>query len=239
MDAVENIVVVVVDALRADRVGVYGCEKGLTPNIDDLADDGVVFENVFTHTPNTDPSLTSIHTGKYPETTVYHHGHFVTDEEKQRVEAAPWFPEALSDDGWNTVTAGRPMGRWHRRGFDTYPSGGAKRRAGSVLRSIHPAVHGAAKKLYQGAKNILDPAGEKSDAYTTQQYMEAVDSEPFYLFVHMMDTHTGYEPAPRLVDQLLEQYDYPETPLPEFVERLPDGSNVPERMERWIDIDDD
>ncbi|MDY6765989.1 MAG: sulfatase [Candidatus Nanohaloarchaea archaeon] len=234
MDAVQNVVVVVIDALRADRVTAYGCEKELTPNIDELASDGIVFENAFTHSPNTDPSLTSIHTGKYPSTTVSHHGHFVTDEEKQRVEAAPWVPEILSDHGWNTVTAGRPMGRWHRNGFDTYPSPGVKRKTGSILRSIHPRVHGAARRLYKTAKDIIDPDREKSDSLAARQYVNAVDTDPFYLFVHLMDTHTGYEPSEQLIDEMLEAYDYPGTSLEEFFAQQPDDSEVQEYMERWI-----
>jgi len=117
---VKNVVVVVIDAMRADRVGAIGSERNLTPNIDSLADEGVVFERAFSCINATDPSITSLHTGRYPRTTVLHHADLVTDTEKQRIENAPYVPERLSNAGIRTVATGRPMVLWHRRGFDSY-----------------------------------------------------------------------------------------------------------------------
>src|SRR5437899_12778976 len=61
-----NVVVVTIDTLRADRLGCYGYSKIETPNLDQLARKGVLFENAVTNTPLTAPSHASIFTGLNP-----------------------------------------------------------------------------------------------------------------------------------------------------------------------------
>ena len=60
-----DIVLVTIDALRADHVGAYGYERATTPALDALAETGVVFEHAFTATPHTSYAVTSLMTGKY------------------------------------------------------------------------------------------------------------------------------------------------------------------------------
>ena len=60
-----DIVVVTIDALRADHVSAYGYARATTPNIDRLAARGVRFEHAYCPTPHTSYSVTSMMTGKY------------------------------------------------------------------------------------------------------------------------------------------------------------------------------
>ncbi|EYF01606.1 sulfatase-like hydrolase/transferase [Chondromyces apiculatus] len=60
-----DIVLITVDALRADHVGVYGYGRPTTPNLDRLAAEGVVFEAAYTPTPHTSYAVASLMTGKY------------------------------------------------------------------------------------------------------------------------------------------------------------------------------
>lgn len=60
-----DIVVVTIDALRADHVSSYGYERPTTPNIDRLAARGARFEHAYCPTPHTSYSVTSMMTGKY------------------------------------------------------------------------------------------------------------------------------------------------------------------------------
>jgi hypothetical protein len=60
-----DIVLVSVDALRADHVGAYGYSRATTPRIDALARDAVVFDHAYCPTPHTSYSVTSMMTGKY------------------------------------------------------------------------------------------------------------------------------------------------------------------------------
>jgi arylsulfatase A-like enzyme/HEAT repeat protein len=60
-----DVVIITIDALRADHVGAYGYERPTTPRIDALAKDGVVFERAYTATPHTSYAIGSLLTGKY------------------------------------------------------------------------------------------------------------------------------------------------------------------------------
>jgi arylsulfatase A-like enzyme len=61
-----NVVLVVVDTLRADRLGAYGDQRGLTPFLDQLASRGTVFANAYAPSSWTIPSVASLFTSRYP-----------------------------------------------------------------------------------------------------------------------------------------------------------------------------
>lgn len=60
-----DIVLVTIDALRADHVGAYGYRRPTTPSIDALAARGVRFTHAYCPTPHTSYSVASLMTGKY------------------------------------------------------------------------------------------------------------------------------------------------------------------------------
>ncbi len=61
-----NLILISVDTLRPDHMGVYGYNKNTTPNIDKWAKDAFVFTNAYTIIPLTYPSFTALMTGRYP-----------------------------------------------------------------------------------------------------------------------------------------------------------------------------
>jgi arylsulfatase len=61
-----NVVLFVIDTLRADALGPYGAPPGQTPNIDALAREAVVFRNAYAQSSWTRPSIATILTGLYP-----------------------------------------------------------------------------------------------------------------------------------------------------------------------------
>lgn len=61
------IIFVMVDTLRADYLGTYGFAGDVSPHIDALAAEGVVFDRCFAQSPWTKPSIATVHTGLYPE----------------------------------------------------------------------------------------------------------------------------------------------------------------------------
>jgi arylsulfatase A-like enzyme/Tfp pilus assembly protein PilF len=61
-----NVLVITLDTTRADHIGAYGYRAALTPTIDRLARDGVMFRNCFTSVPLTLPSHSALFTGRYP-----------------------------------------------------------------------------------------------------------------------------------------------------------------------------
>jgi arylsulfatase A-like enzyme len=117
-----NIVLIVIDALRARNLGCYGGNETSSPHIDGLAAQGVQFDHCFACWNTTDQSLTSIFSGKYPRTHgIMHHGDKVTafDRENfQRLDTS-MLAEILKRSGYATGAVDW-MGRWFKRGFDEY-----------------------------------------------------------------------------------------------------------------------
>ncbi len=64
-----NVLLITIDTIRPDHLSCYG-SKNPTPNLDEIAGKGILFENAFTHVPLTFPSHTAILTGLFPA----HHG---------------------------------------------------------------------------------------------------------------------------------------------------------------------
>lgn len=60
-----DVLLISIDAVRADHVGAYGYARPTTPNIDQLGREGAVFEQAYCATPHTSYSITSLMTGKY------------------------------------------------------------------------------------------------------------------------------------------------------------------------------
>jgi len=61
-----NVVFIMVDTLRPDRLGIYGHDKETSPNLDAYAAKGMVFERAYAHSGWTLPSTVSMMTGLYP-----------------------------------------------------------------------------------------------------------------------------------------------------------------------------
>lgn len=227
----QNVILVVVDALRADRVGAINRERDLTPNIDQLArNNGVIFENAFACTNATDPSVTTIHSGYDPSSTVVHHGPYVTDEEKQRAEAMTSVPEQLQDTDIHTIATGRPLSRWHKAGFDQYPEptfGRNRRRAiGERLETLHPRLRSLAGWLYERVSETTTSNETADEIDNLLGHLD--DGRQFYGFVHLMDTHAPYEPDEQLVDDLLDRREYPQDDLSEFFATHQENDHVRE-----------
>jgi arylsulfatase A-like enzyme len=62
----ENLVLITVDTLRADRLGAYGYSRARTPRIDGLARESLRFERAYSHSSSTLPSVASLMTGLRP-----------------------------------------------------------------------------------------------------------------------------------------------------------------------------
>ena len=116
-----NIVVVVVDDLRWDELGVVGHPYVKTPNIDRIAREGARFTNAFATTPLCSPSRASLLTGLYART----HGIVDNTDRSARSHQLATFPRALRAAAYETAF----IGKWHmgvddsrRPGFDEWVS---------------------------------------------------------------------------------------------------------------------
>lgn len=115
----KHIFLITVDTLRADHLGTYGYPRATSPAIDQLAQQGVVFERAIAQWPKTGPSFASMFTGRYPHTTG------LTHKAAQRLpDAYLTLPEFFATSGYTTVAVvsngvlAKRLG-WDQ-GFDEY-----------------------------------------------------------------------------------------------------------------------
>ncbi|MBD3184473.1 sulfatase-like hydrolase/transferase [Candidatus Poribacteria bacterium] len=116
-----NVIWIYCDELRADAIGCYGNQHAdmKTPNLDQLADSGVIFSNCFCNSPVCVSSRMSVLTGLYPEDTgVYHNeGHWPNFRLNGEYLT---FPQVFAENGYDTADFGklhipREMQPWQYR----------------------------------------------------------------------------------------------------------------------------
>ena len=111
-----NVLLVILDCVRADHVGAYGYDGGTTPNLDALARDGLLFERAYAPATWTVPSHASMFTGRHTDL-----GQMPEDE---GTGIAPWTPTVaglLGASGYRTGFFGNAPMMWEwptlARGF--------------------------------------------------------------------------------------------------------------------------
>src|SRR5256714_4634547 len=124
-----NIVLITLDTTRADRMGFLGSERGLTPNLDALARQAVVFSHAFAQVPLTTPSHAAILSGTYPQ---FNHVNYMGDPLEKSL---PFLPDILHHRGYRTaafvgalVLDPKKLAPGFERGFDVYDAGYHRRR---------------------------------------------------------------------------------------------------------------
>ncbi len=100
-----NILLVLVDCLRADRLGCYGYPKVTSPHIDKLSKQGVVFKNAFSNAPWTRPAVASLFTSLYPNQ------HGAINSSDALADEVLTLAEILKDRGYDTYffNGGNPV----------------------------------------------------------------------------------------------------------------------------------
>ena len=170
-----NIIVFVCDTLRVDHLGCYGYFRDTSPNIDRLAEEGVVFERAYASGVATGVSFTSIHTGLYP----IRHKVYNLAPPMLILDEVPTIAELLRTNGYTTVAfdnlAHNRM--WCRdpvhfyRGFEYYVSDVSNPRDWNDKGEAVPA-----------------------EWFTTRlvQWLSSHSQDKFFAFVHLWDVHQPY-----------------------------------------------
>jgi arylsulfatase A-like enzyme len=113
-----DVVLISIDTLRADRLGAYGNERGLTPHLDALASRATTFAAAYAPAPWTLPSHASMFSGLWPP------AHGVEDNRSRVPDTLPVLAESLAAAGFRTAgfTAGGYVSRGFgfARGFDRF-----------------------------------------------------------------------------------------------------------------------
>ena len=176
------VVLVTIDTLRADYVGVYGGGVA-TPNLDALAARGTTFLDAVAHSPLTLPSHSSILTGTYPT----YHG--VRDNGRFRLaDEIDTLAELLKGAGYATgafVGAFPVDSRFGlNQGFDVYDD-----------------------RFVSSSSNVglAERRAEEVVAAATK-WMRGIESGPYFVWVHVFDPHAPYAPPDRFGSQSDDLY---------------------------------
>jgi arylsulfatase A-like enzyme/Tfp pilus assembly protein PilF len=168
-----NLLLITLDTTRADRLGAYGWPQSVTPALDRIASEGVVFQHAVAPAPLTLPSHASLFTSKYPPAhEVRDNGGFFLDERETTLA------ERLKARGFKTggfVGAYVLDRHWGiAQGFDSYFDN-------FDLRFDAPSVG-----------DVERPANEVADRALA--WLDTAKSERFFGWIHFYDAHSPYAP---------------------------------------------
>lgn len=169
-----NVVIITLDTMRADRIGAYGDRSAVTPNLDRLAQEGVLFEHAVTSAPLTLPAHSTLFTGLLPPRHgVRDNGGYVLDPRHTTLA------KSLKDAGFSTgafVGAFVLDAKWGLdQGFDTY----VDKFDVSKYKSV--SLGDVARR----ADEVVDNA---------MPWLEKHASGRFFAWLHFYDAHSPYAP---------------------------------------------
>jgi arylsulfatase A-like enzyme len=185
-----NVIFVLVDTLRADRLGRYGRTPSITPNMDALGEEGVIFERAIAQAPWTQPSIASMFSSFNPSVhRVFSYRQISASPQDAAQKVAVFserfktLVECLKEAGY--ATAGINANPFvlqkygFAQGFDHYDSSMASQ-----------------KSLASG-----DVVNDAAVAWLAQRDTR----KPFFLYLHYMDVHGPYNAGPEFLDDLLDE----------------------------------
>jgi arylsulfatase A-like enzyme len=177
-----NILFLLIDALRADRLGCYGNPRATSPVLDAYSLRGVRFATVISQSSHTKLSVASIFTGLIPPSHGVRNAGTLKEaadkdaEVKSDVlsEGLTTVAELLQGRGYRTlavVTNPHLLGKMgFAQGFESY---------------VYKRHSTPARKINQEALRLLSEGGEG----------------PFFLYTHYMDVHAPYDPPPEYAER--------------------------------------
>ena len=201
-----NVLFVVLDTVRKDRLTVYDDDRETTPNLAEFAEEAAVFDGAVAPAPWTLPVHASMFTGLYPS----EHG---ATQEDPYLEGATTLAESLSAAGYDTacyssnawitsytnLTAGFDD---HDNFFQIMPSELLSGPLATLWKTMNDndTLRGVADRMVQLGNKIHEQLAEGGggDTKTPQVIDKTIDfvddAEDFFAFINLMDAHLPYHP---------------------------------------------
>lgn len=172
-----NVLLIDIDTLRADHLGCYGYSRDTSPNIDRLAGEGCLVEQMLCPGIPTHPGHTTIYTGMHPIA----HGIVSHGGDRDLDRDAPWLPSLFQQAGFTTCAVDNLFDEkpWFARGYEFYINPASRRRLGLLV--------------------TAEEVNRRAIAW-----LRSHCREPFFLFVHYWDPHTPYIPPKHLRDSFYQ-----------------------------------
>lgn len=170
-----NLIIISVDTLRPDHMGVYGYKKNTTPNIDKFAKKSTVFTNVSTVVPMTYPSFTALMTGQDMLKTrvIANQGYDISENTKTlatRLKEKGYITSAFVSGAVNSLS----------QGFDTFDS---------QIFKYYYSLDGV-DRYGQESRDDYEKFLKKASDWIVQN-----KNKRFFTWIHLIDPHTPYFPS--------------------------------------------
>jgi arylsulfatase A-like enzyme/Flp pilus assembly protein TadD len=172
-----NVILITLDTVRADRMGFLGSKLGLTPQLDTLAGQSVVFEHAYSQAPITPVSHATILTGTFPQ----YHG--IRNFGDRLPPTVPFLPDILHAKGYHTgafvgsiiLDPKNGFASGFERGFDVYNAGFHRQKTG------------------ERREASMQRRGEVTLGFALE-WIGQQKGGPFFLWFHLWDAHDPYNP---------------------------------------------
>jgi len=211
--APRDLVLITIDTLRADRVGIDGGPSDITPMLDELGRQGAVFLDATAHAPLTLPSHASILTGRYPTAHGIHDNAGFTLSDR-----LPTLATILHESGYHTAAFVSSFvlrgSTGLARGFALYND-----RFEGIGRS-HVTVSSLERRAPEVARDAAQWLGSAP--------------RPFFLWVHFYDPHAPYDPPPAFAAKFPGRPYDGEVAAADFGVSLVIGALSPERRRETV-----
>lgn len=186
----KHVVLISIDTLRADHLGLYGYERATSPNIDELARGAVVFEEAFSSSHWTFPSHASLLTGLDPVALGA-----LTTKDKLQPEYKT-LAETLRENGWQTaafvgggnfsyISSERGLGQ----GFGRY----------THAPYAHEGMQSWALSWisHRWSRTVEHEIGTATSQIAhVERWLKSRSDAPFFLFLHLFDVHSDKHRLP-------------------------------------------
>jgi arylsulfatase A-like enzyme len=193
-----RVILITCDTLRADRLGVYGYERDVSPHLDAFAREAIVFDTAYSTAPLTLPSVCSLLTGRLPEEIgVEHNRQILLPPANTLAEelSAAGIPTSAVVSNWVLKTPpGVPREYGVQQGFDHFDDQMTTREA------------------VRGMPERIAPLTTKA-AIEALKRQRATGEDRFFLWVHYQDPHGPYAAPPRH-QEAMDRPATDEVPLP-------------------------
>jgi arylsulfatase A-like enzyme len=173
-----NVALILVDALRADSLGCYGYSRNTSPNLDAFVQDSILFDSARSQATCTFASVNSIMTSRYTLP-------FIIRKNQGIPEDMPYLPSILKKLGYTTVAIS----------------------SSPIVRNT-PSKYNPDAGFGRGFDVFQEFAWQKASTVNEAAFKELEKIEqPFFLFLHYMDTHDHYMPPEAFKNKFCPPYD--------------------------------
>ncbi|MEM8997769.1 MAG: sulfatase [Acidobacteriota bacterium] len=183
-----NVLLIVADTLRADRLGAYAYERPTSPFFDQISERGVLFEQTRATASCTFPSVNSLLTSR--EAII-----FLNEETRPGIpDTVRSLPEMLAETGRRTLAVS----------------------ASPVVRDT-PSKHNPKGGFGRGFEVFDESVVWAHGTHVTlkaQELLEGIGDDPFFLYLHYMDPHDPYVPLKPFEGLFAGDYDGPHEFVP-------------------------